>query len=204
MNLGDLIGKSVDFWSKYEAQLLQSHPHVEKYGSEIVGIESLAQVVANETGREIQVVKVKSETDIYSQVFIYESKAVIELAPWMNTCWNRFSIAKELVHVWLAGNECLVKSDVDESLMLRLARDSRYVFASTDQALDGETAGIYGAIEFLLPWSIRKEISDQRHDNNKTNFQIAEKYLVPMVIIDQLFDLNYGEVSSKIHLDLHS
>ncbi len=60
--------------------------------------------------------------------------------------------------------------------------------------MDDETFCLYLAIEVMLPWDKRLELSDM-HDRSATNLQMAKRFMVPSAIIEHYFDSGYGQIS---------
>lgn len=193
----ELIRNVRVFFAKHGSTLWLPHPDSQYASTQIIAEKRIAQIAANDSRIPIDTHSVRADTSVHSQVWVYKDHAVVELAASMNRCWKRFCIVKEIAHILFPDGTTIHVGDALPRV--KLARDSRFNIADSQKPIDAETCGIYSAIELLLPWSIRGEISDQRM-LGKTNYQIAERYLVPMAVIDQFFDLKYAEISAPIHL----
>ena len=113
-----------------------------------------------------------------------------------NRCWRRFCVTKEVMHV-LTG---FVGNPQNVSGQISLARKSRFTTPNEGTPdLDGETFCLYLAIEVLIPWRYRQELSADLHERRLTLLQIAHKYAVPRAIIEEILETDYAESSYKIN-----
>ncbi|SMN02194.1 hypothetical protein SPONL_645 [uncultured Candidatus Thioglobus sp.] len=109
----------------------------------------------------------------------YGSESHIWYSAQLNSCWSRFYIAKELVHVLCGDTENFTKKPLPliDSIIsgISLTEDME------DCKL--ELQAFYGAIELLLPEHLCGKLYELSK-NNKTNREIAEEFYVPEKIIE--------------------
>lgn len=162
--------------------------------TEVQAVQSLSgQIVPTNDKYPIHVVRINKLTTsfLYSQVWMRRSEAIIQLAPQLTRCWQRFCITKELLHLYIG----CVPAPIDANSCLKLAHGSRFVLPENlKNGMDEETFCLYLAIEVLLPWSQRMVLSDMKH-NGDTPLQMATRYRVPVAIIEHYFDCGYAEIS---------
>ena len=203
MNLVNLINLARTFGRDHEHGLWTAHPDSEKYpGQEVFDEMAYARIISRLTSHHIRARLIDTSAEVYGLLAPYSRRtpptAYILLARGMSRCWRRFCIVKELVHLH-HPERCLELSPTSTETMLRLSKESRFRQVADNEDLDYESMGIYMAIELMIPWRFRGELSDLRA-TGKTNHQIAEQYLLPMAVVDQYFDCHYAECSARIHL----
>lgn len=136
-----------------------------------------------------------SEGALHSYILFRKTTAVILLHSSANTCWSRFSIAKELLHIY-TGCPHNGESIPDR---LRLAHSSRFNLPAQDNApIDDETYCFYMALELLLPWSHRMALSDMKASGAPPRV-MATCFMIPCQVIDHFFEGGYAERSFRIN-----
>lgn len=204
MNLAKLIHEANEFGRVYQHKLWTVHPDTVKYpGQKVFDDLAYARIISRLTAHHIRPRVINTSAEVYGLLAPYSGMtpptAYILLAKGMSRCWRRFCIVKELVHLHHPEDGLALSPTSTEETMLRLSKESRFRQVADNEDLDYESMGIYMAIELMIPWRFRGELSDLRA-TGKTNHQIAEQYLLPMAVVDQYFDCHYAECSARIHL----
>lgn len=129
----------------------------------------------------------------------------------LNFCWRRFTIVKELMHLWSGTADNLRRPDLGASLALNIieeARDSRRRSLMCDVNCSAETAALVMAIEVLLPWRLRDQFSTMV-DMGVSPFAIAKSFMVPLCFVKMMMPNGggaeatwYGEVSRQVNMTL--
>lgn len=136
-----------------------------------------------------------SELSIFGYVEEFHDKAIIKIKPGMNLCWKRFTVLKELMHLY--SNTCGDSTRDSASLIITAARRSRDVIAKDNSILAPEEAAFYMALEVLLPWELREQLLQLR-ELGATHYQIAKVFMIPQPMVDHFLE-DY-ECSSYITL----
>ena len=115
----------------------------------------------------------------------------------LNYCWKRFVICKELFHVVLSKDEyrnMSLHSHVDEVTIAFPDDNSKPSLPVMAEFLAG-----VAAMEFLFPYTARKAAieTDQSNLNCRS---MAERYKVPLVLIEKYISPSYMKVLSA-HMD---
>ena len=131
----------------------------------------------------------KAHANLYSQVWIEVDRAVVEFASDLNKCWSRFCVAKELLHIYTGCDGAL-----DSQMLVKLARDSRFVIPENGKEMDDETFCLFLAIEVMLPWAKRDALLTMK-EAKATPYQMAKHFMVPVAIIDCFFESGYSPLS---------
>lgn len=103
----------------------------------------------------------------------------------LNLCWRRFTIVKELMHLYSYSAENLRHPDLDRSMALTIMNEaiqSRQIQFANAESLSDEAAAIVMAIEVLLPWRSRnllEEMIRQKIDP----FLIAKAFMIPLSFV---------------------
>lgn len=121
---------------------------------------------------------------------------------WMSLCWKRFIVAKELLHLYSGTDRDDDVKDADE--LINMARSSRFLIPDENTDMCDEAAGLFLAIEVMLPWRLRDQYLWLRKQK-ATDWQIAKMFMVPVDIVkffsDTLCknDVTYVELSDKLN-----
>ena len=138
---------------------------------------------------------------LYSYVMQDAHKAIIKCVR-SNHCGTRFSIAKELMHVYIGVEDGETRHRANEIVMC--AAESRKVVPDATKELDDETAAFYLAIEVMIPWQLRTQFMMMR-DMEQTTYQIAKAFMIPERVIDHITSgerSNYVALSKSINESL--
>ncbi len=161
-----------------------------------VNVERLRQITERKIGRSIEVRLAEDPGNMNGLVLDLSDTAVILVAQRHseNTCWIRMTMAKELLHLY---TQRMLNGRTNLNVDLIAARDCRVTLPSIRGDMHDEAFCFFAALELLLPPHWRGDISDARHRNGLTNYQIACRCRVPQSIIEFYFDRGYGETSVK-------
>lgn len=151
-------------------------------GLKTTSIQPIKKLVENKIGRKIKIheIKVSEEIPFYGYVEDGENGSIVKIKAGMNLCWKRFTILKELMHLY--SDTCTDAPNVSASLLIKAAQDSRSVFARDDSVLDSETAAFYIALEVAIPWCLREQFQRLR-DLAATPYQIAKAFMIPVPFV---------------------
>lgn len=166
-------------------------------------LPQLRKMAEEKSGYKIKVrnLDVPKRIPVYGYVEVKNDKsAIIRINGGLNHCWKRFTVAKELIHIY--ANICLDKSLPSASDMILAAQDVRHVIPNESVNLNDETAAFYIALEIMFPWCLR----DQYHQLRKqraTVFQIAKAFMLPQYFVSHFCNdwSPYSELSNKLNLD---
>jgi Zn-dependent peptidase ImmA (M78 family) len=117
---------------------------------------------------------------IYGKIRDFEDHVDIAIAYSLNHCWQRFVICKELAHLILSNNEKKGITRCPKELIDGLFA-SNYGIMEAD--VKHEHFAAFFAVECLMPYNETKEDLDNILIHNT---DIAEKYKVPLEIIEHL------------------
>ena len=161
----------------------------------------LLNLAREKAGLSVQIRRIESEDDnpLYGFVELSESEAVVRYRSDLNTCWRRFTVAKELFHLYagLAEDSRPRGSDA----VTQAAMDARKVIPTDDKQLDDEVVAFYLALEYLFPWRLRDQFLKLR-DCAATYYQIAKVFMVPRPFIEHLCEGGYAELSDRINRNI--
>lgn len=173
-------------------------------GLKCVAIQPLKSIVESKIGKSITIreIAVTGDIPIYGYVEDYPDRAMIKVKSGMRPCWLRFTLIKELLHLY--SDTCADAPNASADLLAMAARDSRYIVCRDDTTLDEETAAFYMALELAVPWSLREQFMRLR-DLGATHYQIAKAFMVPEPFISHFiegFEGNYAGLSLRLNRSL--
>lgn len=161
----------------------------------IRSIDNLVNLVKSEENKPIDILLMDlthSGQAVRSLYVAYDNKYDIILLEGQNPCWNRFTLCKELFHVLLDADEYRninVDSQVDEVMNTFYVNDSE-----PNQSATSEKLAEIAAMEFLFPYTSRKiELQSDVLEFR----QIAEKYKIPQVLVEQYLSTSYIEALNE-------
>ena len=157
-------------------------------GLQTVAIQSVKRLVEKRIGRRISIHEINVSEDVPFYGYVEDGEndiSIVKIKAGMNLCWQRFTILKELMHLY--SDTCTDAPNVSSSLLVKTARASRFVIARDDSVLDDETAAFYIALEVSIPWALRKQFLKLR-DLGATHYQIAKAFLVPVPFVSHFID----------------
>jgi len=146
---------------------------------------------------------------VYGYVDIRKNSAAIVYSGALNFCWERFTVTKELMHLYIRfsfGDKSIDDVDLGAANVLSDALASRSVTISENAMLSDEAAALYMAFEVLFPWSLRTQYN-RMLDLGATNMQIAKAFMIPVNFIE-FFRHNeskaesYFQLSERINSDV--
>lgn len=110
----------------------------------------------------------------------FKDKSNIWYSDQLNTCWSRFYIAKELVHI-ICGDEKNFTTNIME--LMDAIINGVHVISLTEETngIHLEILAFLGAIEILIPEHLYQELYEM--SQHKTEREIAEYYKIPEQII---------------------
>lgn len=112
----------------------------------------------------------------FGRISRYKDKAEILYSSALNSCWGRFVICKEAIHL-LSGEEHYSTDLV--SVVNGLINEIPPVI---DSEIDAEWTAIYGAMELLIPKEMSSNLYQMEKDGS-TQYEIAYRFRVPEKII---------------------
>ena len=139
----------------------------------------------------------------YGSLDTFENPPVIYYHKELRPCWRRFTIAKELLHLY--SGTATDKTAVDANDLILSAQESRRLVVNEATELDDEIVAFYLAIEVLMPWELRDQFNRMR-ECGATSLQIAKAFMVPQNIvthfISESYDrsCNYAGLSRRLNL----
>jgi hypothetical protein len=107
--------------------------------------------------------------DRHARIFVAQS---------LNRCYSRFVRCKEMSHVLIDKDGTSMSTDVRGHLAQMIVTNF-----SPDEDIRSEILAWFAAIEILIPWAHKKKILDMA-GNGKVNIEIAQKYMVPKIVVD--------------------
>lgn len=136
-----------------------------------------------------------SDSDLYGYVEDYETNAIIKIKSGMNPCWKRFTVVKELMHLY--SGTCDEGCSTTASIIINAARRSRDVIAKDNTVLGNEEAAFYMALEVLIPWKLRDQLLQLR-ELGATQYQIAKVFMLPQTLVNHFLE----DDDNKPYIDL--
>jgi len=150
------------------------------------------------TGQHVKVRRVESEEDnpLYGFVEPGARETIVRYRADLNTCWRRFTVAKELFHLYadIAEDPRPRGSDA----VAQAAMNARKIVPNDGMQLDDEAAAFYLALEYLIPWRLREQFMKLR-DCAATPYQIAKVFMIPLPFVEHLCEGGYAELSYRIN-----
>ncbi len=128
-----------------------------------------------------------------SQDHVGSGQARYSVSSSLTYCWKRFVATKELMHI-LTGSY----TDVMTTGLVQDAANSRTAYPEGNHKL--LTAELFCqciAIEVLLPWKLRTQVSTEFIDSGFDHKAVAEQTRVPTSIIKYFSDPRYFLLSKK-------
>jgi Zn-dependent peptidase ImmA (M78 family) len=123
--------------------------------------------------------------------------AEIVLALEQNTCWTRFSYAKELSHLLLDTQSDFTQDPI--KLVESLVNGAGLFHPEKDVASEHIT--LYCATELLVPWFRRAELR-QMAASGSSELALAQKCKVPQKVVSFIMNSPYGRYSDTKHAEL--
>lgn len=161
----------------------------------------LIDLASAKIGVPVKVRRVASDDDnpVYGFVEPGEKEMLVRYRSDLNTCWRRFTVAKELFHLYAGIAEDV--SSRGASAITQAAMEARKVVPSDDKQIDDEAAAFYLALEYLVPWRLRDQFNDLR-EAAATTYQIAKVFMIPRPFVEHLCEGGYAELSNRINRNI--
>lgn len=179
----------------------------------LVSVEKVAEVVRRKIGRQIRFVPVSVEgmlCSVYGYVDNRADEPFVIFNSGMNMCWTRFTIVKELMHLYSGTATGFAQGGSTGGIalpMVAAAIESRRVKISEGVDFDDETVALLMALEVLVPWPLRNQLLLMR-EAGASLYQLAKAFLVPMNLIRLLINtdadrpISYVAFSNRINREL--
>ena len=123
---------------------------------------------------------------LYGACLLAEDKAVVLYAHYLNSCWERFTVCKELFHV------VLDKEEYRSMDIFQHIQNITLSFPDDESRPTGpvvcEFLAEVAAMEFLFPYAERKAILAA---NAMTPAEVAEQYKVPCLMVEKYLSHDY-------------
>lgn len=126
----------------------------------------------------------------------YKDRAEILYSSSLNTCWSRFVICKEAIHLL-----CDEKSYSADPITLVTALINE-IPPGISEEIDAERIAIYGAMELLVPKEMSKHLYQMEVDK-ASHYEIAVAFRVPEKIISLRLSPAIKELADRMHNDMH-
>lgn len=174
MKLAEILLTIRSVSSEYQSLYKNKHPiKLLKNG--------IKEIVEKQTGQTICIMCLPWSGDMFvSRLDRYQSKSNIWYSDKLNSCWSRFYIAKELVHV-LCGNESNFTKDPIIHIESLINGGTLALEIDQDDFMI-ESQAYRVAIALLLPEYLSEEL--YALSKTKTNREIAGEFKVPEKLIE--------------------
>lgn len=178
-----------------------------KLGCELQAVAvlpTLRTLAERKSGKKILIheISVKGDIPFYGYVENAEDHAVVKIKSDMNMCWKRFTVTKELLHIYANTGDDAPNATAE--LLVKAARDSRNVFVHDNTELDDETSAFYMALEVLMPWDLREQFALLR-ERGATHYQIAKTFMLPEPFVDHFVgdgEDSYAALSRRLNQNI--
>jgi hypothetical protein len=163
--------------------------------------------VVDLTGRQVKIIKTALDVTKCRGFYLSPQNAehafvkmlgtdVIVLAQGMNRCWDRFVIAKELMHMF---DQPLEATDNGEKLDQLLSELGASQNPPSPQAMS-ETKAFWMAMGALCPEAHRKFAETERQQNKVSDYDIALRFRIPEQYVPLLFHPRYLEIVASFEV----
>lgn len=168
----------------------------------------LKKTVVDITGRPVVIIKTALDTKICRGFYLSSEnknhkfvslagKDAIVLAQGMNRCWDRFVIAKELMHMFDQPNTMTDSGDKFDQLLFELSVSEQ----SRSPQLQSEIKAFWMALGALCPESFRNEFRIKRESNTLTDYDIALQFRIPEMYVPLLFQPRFSTIVESLETD---
>lgn len=135
---------------------------------------------------------------VYGYVEMERELASIVYNGGLNLCWERFTLAKELMHLVLPITPDGTDLDSVAMSMLETAVASRRLKFTSSTQLSDELAALIMALEILVPWALRPQLS-RLIKAEATPYQIAKVFMMPLNFCEYMLTSDYLNLSARIN-----
>ncbi|MFK5975572.1 MAG: hypothetical protein QM493_03585 [Sulfurovum sp.] len=185
-----------------------------------INTEQFIDFMAQETGYTINVFEVPMEDAFRGIVFkkTKEKEALILISDKNNLCWKRFTVIKELCHVFLSEDYYIESSDMDK-IITAIMNHVRYVpkllpksshmshiddfekeferYLRTNNPIGAsEEDAVTATIEILIP-TIQKNWIEEDIKNGISLYDIANQLKVPKVMLENRLNQWFIEIPKR-------
>lgn len=152
-------------------------------------LDLLIQVCADSSGRPIEICEVDGDVNerwLYGTCLQSPEKSVILYAHHLNSCWERFTVSKELFHIVLDQDEYRTTDIFQhlEDIILAFPDDD----STPTKPVMCEILAEIAAMEFMFPYSHRDKIV---HANGKSPMAVAQQYKIPCLLVERYLSKDY-------------
>lgn len=147
---------------------------------------------------------------LYGYVVLRNGISTIVCNADLNLCWQRFTVVKELMHIFsmtVENSETLAKPNAAH-LILGEAIESRRERFDETAVLSAEAAAIVMALEVLMPRELRPQL-DALVGMKTDPYLIARAFMVPLNLVKIMLPsgycegaLGYSDMSERLQRDL--
>lgn len=185
----------------------------ETYPPYVVAVDKVRDAVVKKTGLSVikvwQVERYAGVRNLYGYVECSKSSGHIVCDQGLNFCWKRFTILKELMHLFsctIADKEDLRENgnSYAEGLIKNAIVSRTVMVESADQPLCDEAFAFYLALEVILPFALRRQLN-RLVESSASAYQIAKVFLMPKKFVNFFVDdsgcqTEYGKLSQRLNL----
>ncbi|WP_426147191.1 ImmA/IrrE family metallo-endopeptidase [Polaromonas sp. DSR2-3-2] len=152
-------------------------------------LDLLTEVCTDSSGRPIEIYKGDGDENdrwLYGTCLLYPEKSVVLYAHYLNSCWERFTVCKELFHIVLDQDEYRTIDIFQhiQNIILAFPDDE----ASPTKPVICEILAEIAAMEFMLPYLRREQIIKV---NGWSAMDIAQQYKIPCLLVEKYLSKHY-------------
>lgn len=162
----------------------------------------LLPIVQKAYGHPIEILEVEADGAVlYGDVKDYGTHAKIRFLKGITPCWVRFTIAKELLHLYT--DTTTIKGETPEHLFAS-AKHARDKILTDSTPLDDEQVAFYLAVELFLPFKLRRTLLTPLWDHfgEENAYPVAKAFMCPRAVIEQVRDDRYLDLSYRINSEV--
>jgi len=184
--LQQCIGKAKEISEAYQLLIPAGR------GTSKRSIDVLVEVCQESSGLLIEICKVDldlADQWLYGACLLYQTKAVILHAHYLNQCWERFTVCKELFHVVLDKDEYRTTDIYQhlEDIILAFPDDN----STPTKPVMCEFLAEVAAMEFMLPYHDRAQIIAS---GQMSAMQVAQEYKIPCLLVERYLSKGFMEI----------
>lgn len=145
-----------------------------------VNVGKLQRIISERTGVKIICEQSPKMIELRGMMVRLENgDALVLISDRNNECWKRFTIIKEISHLFLTPSEEDFNTDVYEQ-----AKCLVDIKNGDEKLLNKEVSGIIAAIELLIPEGIKSTIAHMAQVEKKSLYQISSALMVPQKFME--------------------
>jgi Zn-dependent peptidase ImmA (M78 family) len=173
-NISSAVSSALSMRAKFCMELQEIQPLA-------VSVTKLINFISKETGVNVEIKTVHAKKGGLRGFLIRQTnnRAIILIADEnVNTeCWERFTLVKEVSHLFLNGDEHFNTS-------IRLKADGLVSGEIEDEHLSMESGAVLAAIELLIPIEFEGTIAHMSNVEKMSSLRIAEYFKVPLLYME--------------------